>query len=70
MEFSRQEYWSGLPFPSPRDEKTEAQITKLAKPGPELDSNPKLQTVMMAGVYNLRVKEVRVKTPGPREIEG
>ena len=27
MEFSRQEYWNGLPFPSPRD---------LPNPGPKL----------------------------------
>ena len=33
MEFSRQEYWSGLPFPSPRD---------LSDPGIELRS-PALQ---------------------------
>ena len=33
MEFSRQEYWSGLPFPSPGD---------LPNPGIELKS-PKLQ---------------------------
>ena len=33
MEFSRQEYWSGLPFPSPRD---------LPNPGIELGS-PALQ---------------------------
>ena len=34
MGFSRQEYWSGLPFPSPRD---------LPNPGIELTS-PALQT--------------------------
>ena len=34
MEFSRQEYWSGLPFPSPGD---------LPNPGMELGS-PALQT--------------------------
>ena len=31
MEFSRQEYWSGLPFPSPRD---------LPDPGIKLGSPP------------------------------
>ena len=38
MEFSRQEYWSGLPFPSPRD---------LPDPGIELKS-PALQADTLA----------------------
>ena len=38
MEFSRQEYWSGLPFPSPRD--LPDPVIELRSPALQVDSLP------------------------------
>ena len=46
MEFSRQEYWSGLPFPSPRD---------LPNPGVEPGS-PALQADALPSEFRYLVK--------------
>ena len=56
MEFSRQEYWSGLPFPSPGD---------LPDPGIEPGS-PALQANVLPSEPQgkpLKVNEARIKTP-------
>ena len=45
MEFSRQEYWSGLPFTSPGD---------LPNPGVE-PSSPALQAYIHTHIYNCEV---------------
>jgi len=41
MEFSRQEYWSGLPFPSPED-----------LPNPEIEPAPLLSPSLAGGLFN------------------
>ena len=48
MEFSRQEYWSGLPFPSPGD---------LPNPRTEPGS-PALQTdALPSGIYEMKIEK-------------
>ena len=49
MQFSRQEYWSGLPFPSPEDlPDPRIKHTSLVSPALAADSSP----LGHLGVYN------------------
>ena len=48
MEFSRQEYWSGLPFPSPRDFPDPGiELRSLALQADALQSEPPGKQVML-----------------------
>ena len=67
MEFSRQEFWSGLPFPSPRD---------LPDPGIELGS-PVLQADALPSepqgregrtINNIPARQVHYVYPSPRRM--
>ena len=55
MGFSRQEYWSGLPFPSPRDHPDPG--IKLRSPTLQADSSPsKLSGSLPRNDFNIRNK--------------
>ena len=51
MGFSRQEYWSGLPLPSPRNDTTRSEKTKCLPKKKE-----SLQTFSKIGIYIIPVK--------------
>ena len=57
--FSRQEYWSGLPFPSPGD---------LSNPGIEIVSP--MSPVLAAGFFTTASPEKPYVLPSKREIVG
>ena len=55
LEFSRQEYWSGLPFPSPRHE-SESEVTQSCPtPRDPMDCSPPGSSVH--GIFQARVLE-------------
>ena len=57
MGFSRQEYWSGLPFPSPRDlPDLEIEPRSPALQADTLTSEPPGKPLLLGGPYNLLLK--------------
>ena len=52
MGFSRQEYWSGLPLPSPRNDTTRSEKTKCL----QKKKKESLQTFSKIGIYIIPVK--------------
>ena len=61
MEFSRQEYWSGLPFPSPGDLPDPG--IKPGSPTPQADSFPSEPPGKPLEVYKILLKG-NIKTQG------
>ena len=51
MGFSRQEYWSGLPFPSPSEEEDVTKETDDKKHSPEEVSLPEKETTRFSFFY-------------------
>jgi len=73
MEFSRQEYWSGLPFPSPGD-----LLKPRVKPGSsafrtdfllcELPGNRDLSTKVIPQLYLMSIYYIPDTAPGPGDL--
>ena len=64
MEFSRHEYWSGLPFPSPMTQKREIRRIKVLRRKRGEESEHRWPAVHLVGKDGKRCKELQVRSWG------